>query len=188
MSVKKTVNFLILRPVFNQKNFTSIGFVALAFGLYSLAGGGVPTTPPSLKSGETFGEIDDGTKRTLADIGVGAGAADASLTEPVDSRVDRVQAESIIGIKPSEDASQRERQINRRGRLFDPDTDDSGEGRERLDKDGLVKGVDTRSHRDEWIMLRSEKRKQDTLAAIEDRLDVRRSRKKQPPVSTGDPQ
>ena len=54
MALKKVVDFLILRPVFTKRNFSSLGIVAIFVGVY-LALGGRFNAPADLKNPESFG-------------------------------------------------------------------------------------------------------------------------------------
>ena len=166
---------------FNTRTFSSIGLVALVVGVYCLFSGGVKAVPTTNGNGETFGSDADSEGSNSEYAG--------EVSDPVANGDDKESAESVIGIQPSDEEVLRTRQIEKRGRLFDPDTPDpDGEDGKPINKDNLVQGVEIKSHRDEWMLLRSEKRKADTLAAIEDRLSMKRTHKKHFKVSNGDPQ
>ncbi len=58
MNVNKVVSFLLLRPAFTGRNVTSLGLVALFFAVYVAAGGKI-TTVPTMKTGGSFGSVEN---------------------------------------------------------------------------------------------------------------------------------
>ncbi|MBP9839212.1 MAG: hypothetical protein KBC84_10950 [Proteobacteria bacterium] len=93
MNAKKVVGFLLLRPVFNSKNFSTIGLVALFFALYLLLGGKANLNIPKLDSNSgAFGGVDAGL--------------DLANKNPKD----------ILGYKETEDRSKRIDELNQFGR------------------------------------------------------------------------
>ena len=184
MKGKKALEFIFLRSAFTQRNLSSVGLVALFVGAYSILGGGVTTTPPNIQSGSTFGSVNGmGEEKSLN------GNIPDGEVQPIRNTDEKQSAEAVIGLKPTDAEAERMKQIEKRGRLNDPDMpDEDGEDGKAIDKDALVQGVEMKSHREDWMMQRSEKRKMDNLSAIEDRLDVPRSKKGKYKVSYGDPQ
>lgn len=183
MKSKKVLDFITMRPAFTQKNLSSVGLVALFVGVYSIMGGSVNTAPPHVEAGDTFGSVRD--YRPSASFA----KETSEEAQPIGSEQQKASAESIIGLKPTEEESARLRQIEKRGRLNDPEMpDEDGADGNAVDKDALVQGVDMTRHRDEWMLKKGEKRKIDNLSAIEDRLEVPRAKKNKYKVSYGDPQ
>ncbi len=60
MTVKKVVEFLLLRPAITKRNLTSLGLVAVFLCVYVAAGGKVTIEPPKIKPGAGFGTVDTG--------------------------------------------------------------------------------------------------------------------------------
>lgn len=187
MRGKQALSFLLMRPAFTRSNISTVGIVALFVGVYSIFGGKVTSNLPTVKQGSTFGSVVEEDLQQQDLQGLGDNGNDVPA-EPVRSGEDRAEAQGVIGVLPTDAEKARMQEIDKRGRLFDASTpEEDGEDGKPINREGLVKGVDFKSHRDEWIMLRSEKRKADGLAAIEDRLQMKRARKKKAPASTGDP-
>jgi len=147
MNAKKVVGFLLLRPVFNQRNISSLLLVGIFFGVYVLAGGKVTTTPPKVMQAGTFG----GAK----------------------AQVNEGDSQKILGIVPSEERYGREAANIKAGLRVDPDIQDDLEDHP-LDKSGLIAGEVKRSRSEEWRLRRGEKKKTDSLLVIEERLGIKR--------------
>lgn len=167
MSARKVVDFLILRSAFTQRNVTSILLVGLFFGVFILAGGKITTVPPkSLKSGNTFGGVAtrDGENES----------AEQQPPQMDGAGMEKAKPEEILGIDENPDLAAREKVQQKKGSRFDPSSGDEDPAEEELSEAGLVDGVDMTNHREEFMLKRNEKRKEDTLAHIEERLNIKR--------------
>lgn len=98
MDKKKIVEFLILRPAFTIRNFTSIGLVLVFFGIYVLAGGKV-TLIPKDPTGENFGSVSSAGRPAP----VNRISGDVVPVEP--ARHERMPAGTILGSSSSQSFS-----------------------------------------------------------------------------------
>lgn len=160
---RKVADFLLVRPAFSQRNMTTLLLVAMFVGVYTLAGGKVTLRVPDIDvSDSQFGGVP----------GAALGGTGSSNGESEAERAARV-----LGMKETEEANARENAVNARGKLFDPAVD-ADPSDSKLDRNGLL-GNDSRAREDEEAKLRKfEKHKSDSLAAIEERLNINRAGKK----------
>jgi len=156
MRGKQVVDFLILRSAFTRRNFTSLFLVGVFFAVYVLSGGKVTTKLPKMKETGSFGNVE--SPRSDADVSA-------------EEAAERQKAKEILGMTESQDRQQRENSVNGRGRLFSAEVD--GAADEPIDPNGLIQPDD--SNRKEEAKLRKlERRQQDSLLAIEERLKIKR--------------
>lgn len=161
MSAKKVLSFLVCRSAFTQRNVTSIMLVFVFFGVYVAAGGKITTSLPRPSDVAVRGEARDpaelmeqAEERSLPDLSAG-------------------ESKDVLGIAPSEERQARREEVNRRGRLFTPEEVEQAT-EETIDTEGLVKGKELINRREQWRLERAEKKPQDSLSAIEERLKIRR--------------
>ena len=64
MNVKKTIQFLFLKPAFTSRNVTSILLVGVFFGVYIVSGGSVRSIP-KVTPGDGFGIVQ--AKETISE-------------------------------------------------------------------------------------------------------------------------
>ena len=157
MRGKQVVDFLVLRSAFTRRNFTSLFLVGVFFAVYILSGGKVTTKLPKLQGSGSFGNVDS--------------ASNAEEKLAAQEAAERQKAMQVLGVTESADRQERENSVNGRGRLFSAEVD--GAGDEPIDKSGLIQPDD--SNRKEEAKLRKlERRQQDSLLAIEERLKIKR--------------
>ena len=168
MKGKKIANFLLLRPAFTQRNFTTLLLVGVFIAVYSLAGGKVTLQVPDVgSSAKSFGSVDSVNGE---DAGV---IANAVRQREEEKRREQERAAQVLGMRESEDLLARENEVNERGKRFDPSVDtDNADGK--LDPKGLL-GTDKQARtREEAKLMRNEKRSKDSLSLIEERLRIKR--------------
>ena len=158
MNAKSVVNFLVLRSAFTQRNFTSLLLVGVFVAVYIFSGGKISTVVPTIPTSTTFGGLPQDAYP----------AVDPRANPATSSSVQQ-KALQVLGVKPSADRSAREQSSNERGRLFSPDEAVS----EKIDKNGLI-SADEEYQREEAKLRRQERRPGDSLAIIEERLNIKR--------------
>ena len=167
MNAKKVINFLVLRSAFTQRNVTSLGLVGIFFVVYLLSGGKVSlTSMPNIPRSDSFGGV-------ALDQPVGGGQLPSDIRLGPDGRMDQDQSKALLGVLPSEDRAARELEIQKRGRLVEGLAEEEGTD-ETLDKAGLVQGDQTENRYEEARLKRKERKREDSLSAIEERLKARR--------------
>ena len=154
MKGRKVVDFIVLRSAFSQRNVTSMLLVGVFFAVYVLSGGKVTTSLPQMKDANAFGGASTGDEIAPAKT-----TPDKSL--------------QVLGVTATSEQQAREETVNKRGRLFDPDIDTVKEGE--VDKNGLLQ-VDTTNEKEELKLRKFERRDRDSLAAIEERLKIKRKK------------
>lgn len=154
MKGRKVVDFIVLRSAFSQRNVTSLLLVGVFFAVYVMSGGKVTTSLPQIKDTNSFG-----------------GASGADELAPVKTTPD--ESLQVLGVTSTNEQQARQETVNKRGRLFDPDIDTVKEGE--VDKNGLMQ-VDTTNEKEELKLRKFERRDHDSLAAIEERLKIKRKK------------
>ena len=159
MSARRVANFLLLRPAFSRRNFTSLFLVGVFVGVYIMSGGKISTAVPRYQDQGTFG-------------GGATVPGEAPATAPVvvDPEVAKQDALKQLGVVSSEDREARQDTINKRGRLFDGEEEAVEQP---IDKSGLIKGV-TGNEKEELKLRKQEKRRTDSFSMIEERLNIKR--------------
>lgn len=165
MNAKKVVNFLVLRSAFTQRNVTSLGLVGIFFVVYLISGGKVTlnSLPPIQRSDSFGGVVVENPPSTGAE----------ALRLGPDGRMEQDQSKALLGVTTNEDRAAREQEIIKRGRLVEGLAEEEGTD-ETVDKAGLVQGDLTENRYEEARLKRKERKKEDSLSAIEERLKSRR--------------
>jgi hypothetical protein len=168
--LRKVLSYALCTSAFSQRNVTSIALVIIFLFVYVLAGGKITTALPSVKSSKDFGipknvklNKSEKSSRTYDEIMAGDKIPDLS----------REESKEILGELPSDKAKKVYRKRAKFGTLFTEEERREAEG-EKIDEDGLVEGVDFTSRREKWMLERSEKKPEDSLSKIEERLKIRR--------------
>ena len=122
------------------------------------------TTPlPRLKDAGSFGDVVPDAEN------VGPASADDAAKE----KAEQERALEVLGQKASPERQAREDAVNARGNLFDPEVDDQAAP---VDRSKLIQS-DTTNRKEETKLRRLEGRPQkDSLAAIEERLNIKRNK------------
>lgn len=157
MEAKKVVKFLFLTSAFSQRNVTSILLVVLFFVVYIMSGGKVSLEMPKFPEGGGFGGVrfeEDPLAESRAVPPLNAPEEDVKRASKSSSQV--------LGLVPSEDAAARISERNRRGSQL---ALDESEGNEEFKLRNESSGETPRSVR----------RQRDGLAALENRLNIRRN-------------
>ncbi|MFN8391986.1 MAG: hypothetical protein U0136_16975 [Bdellovibrionota bacterium] len=162
MNGRKVVGFIFLQSAFTRRNFTTLILVAIFFSVYVMSGGTISTAIPKLPDPTTFGGVPLGTLPS----------ADTQRTAPIKDPAEKEKALEVLGVKPSAERLARDQAMNERGRLFVPDAEDSQD--EKVDKNGLIAGDPEQRSAEEARLRKFEKRSGDSLAAIEERLNIKR--------------
>ena len=155
MNGRRVVDFIVLRSAFSQRNVTSLLLVGVFFAVYVLSGGKITTSIPHMKDANGFGD---------------AGLSDTSGTSSTSTPDHSLQ---VLGVTSTAEQQARQETVNKRGRLFDPEIDAVKEGE--VDKNGLLH-VDTTNEKEELKLRKFERRDRDSLAAIEERLKIKRNK------------
>ena len=168
MKGKKIASFLLLRPAFTQRNFTTILLVGVFIAVYSFAGGKVTLQVPDVgNSTKSFGSVESVNGESAGVL------ANAVRERDEEKRREQERAAQVLGMRESEDKLARENALNERGKLFDPAMDaDSSDSK--LDPQGLLGNDAQMRNREEQKLRRNEKRSKDSLALIEERLKINR--------------
>ncbi len=169
-----------MRPAFTQRNMSSLLLVAVFIGAYVLMGGKITTELPRAQGG-TFGSSraepgankhsPDAPAEDSADPVEGKTAqSKPALTKPAERKID---PDAVLGGERSE--IERGKMGKTLGYTNTSDEERAAAEQETVDKDGLIKGSEFRSRRDEWRLKQSEKKPGDSLDAIEERLKINRA-------------
>ena len=165
-NLKRVMEFATCRSAFSQRNITSILLVALFFGVYVMAGGKISTKVPSYEEMNRLGGGLSGpavsNNKEEAALGTVSGGQE---------QLDIERSRSILGEKPSNDRAAREVLRQRKGTLFTDEEVVEGE-KEKIKKEGLISGVDFTTRREKWLLEKSEKKPEDSLSRIEERLKI----------------
>ncbi len=162
MNAKKAVDFLILRSAFTRRNFSSLFLVGVFFGVYVMSGGKIATKLPKLKEAGAFGDVAIPEPE----------AGPSTPAQAAKEKAEQAKAMELLGATTSAEREARENAVNSRGLLFDSKVDEPVEP---IDPDGLIK-ADTENRRLESKLRKQEARNKDSLAAIEERLNIKRTK------------
>ena len=164
MNGKKVIGFLLCRSAFSQRNITSILLVLVFFGVYVLSGGKISMVPPALKG---MGGLDSGAS---IDAALKNQAGGEVREEAREEDLGKAESRSVLGLTNSQERETREDLGQTRGRMFS-DNDAQQAAEEPIDPDGLIKGKEITSRRQQKLLQKWEKKETtDSLSAIEDRL------------------
>lgn len=145
MKGKKVLDFILLRPVFTQKNFSAILIVFGLMGAYMLISGQRVLNVPNFDSSASFGT-------------------------PVQPAIDQEKAKEILGVHPESDRDQRLESVAARNPLAGPDSrNDIEPVNHELGYD-----FEQQKRRQESELLKNELRKKDSLDTIAERLRISR--------------
>jgi len=98
---------------------------------------------------------------------------EATLTNGDSKAATADQSLQVLGVRSTDEQTAREETINKRGRLFDPEFDSQKDAE--VGKDALMH-VDTTNEKEELKLRKFERREHDSLAAIEERLKIKRNK------------
>jgi hypothetical protein len=164
MNAKKLVGFLLLRPAFTQRNFTSIFLVCVFAAVYIMMGGKVTTGPASVKNLDGFGGVSLKDQQSSQE-------SESEVEEGSSNSRDK-KLEAVLGAKPSSERVARGR-ANLGWNKFSEEEQEAKEAP--LDKEGLIQGSQLESSRRQEAMFKySEKKPGDSLSSIEERLNIKR--------------
>ena len=164
--LKKTIELITCRSAFSQRNVTSILLVALFFAVYVMAGGKISTKVPSFQDVSKIGGGLGGP--------VSSGDVEEQELASEPAAVDKLDIEKsrgILGVKPSKDRVARQHSQQRVGTLFTDEEVAEAENAE-VKKEGLISGVDFTTRREKWLLEKSERKPEDSLSRIEERLKI----------------
>lgn len=162
--IKSAFSFALCTSAFSQRNVTSIGLVIVFMVVYVLAGGKITTDLPRLSRKGQFGVPARSVTNELA---AKAKRQRSALTDQ--------ESKKILGELPSDKKERRQAIRAKYGSLFTDEERKEAES-EKIDEDGLVKGVKFSNRREKWLLERSEKKQVDSLSKIEDRLRIKKTR------------
>lgn len=145
MKGKKVIDFILLRPVFTQKNFFAILVVFGLMGAYMLISGQRILNVPNFDSSASFGA-------------------------PVQSAIDQEKAKEIMGVHPESDRDQRLGNVAVRDPLAGPDSHNDIEPVNHE----LSYDFEQQKRMQESELRKNELRKKDSLDTIAERLRISR--------------
>jgi hypothetical protein len=149
MKGKKALDFILLRPVFNQKNLTTVVIVIVLMGAYMMISGQRAFNLPAFDSNGTFGNL-------------------STNLPPV--AVDPERAKEILGVNPKSERDQRLENTASRDLLYGPDSHDDVEPV----KHELGYNFEQQKKWEESELRKNELRKKDSLDTIAKRLRISR--------------
>ena len=149
MKGKKAIDFILLRPVFTQKNFTAILVVLALMGAYVMISGQNTFKLPNFDPSGEFGTV-------------------GNVATPV--KVDSEMAQEILGVATNSELEQRLDSVAVRAPLAGADNQDDIEPVNHE----LGYNFDQQKRKQESNLLKYETRKKDSLDSIAERLNVPR--------------
>jgi hypothetical protein len=155
--VKGALNFVFCTNAFSQRNVTSIGLVIAFMVVYILAGGKVTTKLPRMSKKGQFGQPASSANRTP---GLNRSSSDRQSKisseelsgESIPDLSER-ESQKMLGEIPSKTKKERAAIRAKYGSLFTEEEVEEAQ-EEKVDKDGLVKGVEFTNHREKWMLER----------------------------------
>ena len=145
---KKSFKFLFCTSALTQRNLTSVGLVIIFFFVYVLAGGKISTDLPSL--------------REVKNSNMGLGGSGNSLIS--NKKRDNNQ---LLGLEPSEERRQIERNKQQRGNLF-ADSSEAEKGGSSFFSKNKKRNIFKDQEQE------ASRKQNDRLSSIEERLNMRR--------------